>query len=346
MSTSVHYYFVGGAARSGTTLLQSILCSDQSTNPLISEATPVILLLENYENMVKQCKLYPGMYFDSVGDVKHLYARYLSTLLSELKRKYSCERLVLKSPQLTRSFPLIYEFLQGDVKFLCMVRDPRAAIASMLEWGERARQRSKRHFFQNRNMNELTKFYNSFYEPVVQCEDEALKERVTYIRYEDLVSEPERIVDDIREFTGLAIEHFDPTAEWKKTNIDFHDERLPQRDAITELYGKPVSSTRISAYKNILTNQEIETIEKRCSFIFDAFGYEKHYAELPQLRYKAKKYDELLQELPKLRYKAEKYDELARELPELRNKAKRYDKLMGKGLIRAVVRLMRDLKTI
>ncbi len=41
-------FFVGGINRSGTTLFQSILCSDSDTNPLIHEASYLRSIVDAY----------------------------------------------------------------------------------------------------------------------------------------------------------------------------------------------------------------------------------------------------------------------------------------------------------
>ena len=43
--------FIGGSARSGTTLLQNILCTSKETNPLIPESAPFRFLAESYINI-------------------------------------------------------------------------------------------------------------------------------------------------------------------------------------------------------------------------------------------------------------------------------------------------------
>ena len=45
----MNYVFIGGCARTGTTLMQSILCSDSATNPLIPEAQWLGRLLSMYK---------------------------------------------------------------------------------------------------------------------------------------------------------------------------------------------------------------------------------------------------------------------------------------------------------
>ncbi|MCU4138623.1 MAG: hypothetical protein MW689_000412 [Thermodesulfobacteria bacterium] len=269
------YFFIGGAARSGTTLLQAILCSDKTTNPLISEAAPFRFILETYDKNKRLYEKFPGMYFDNIDELNNFYSQLLQLFLEYLRNKYSCKNLVLKEPQLTKYFPLI-SILLDNAKFLCMIRDPRATIASMIIWGEKMRLRGEKHFFQNRNMDELTYFYKSFYTPLFKYEKEepSFKKRILYIKYEDLVLNPQETISKIKQFTGLSLSEFDPKKEWKKTKIDFQDKNLPICDAITELYGKPISTSRISVFKDILKKEEISVIEKKCALFFRRFGYD------------------------------------------------------------------------
>lgn len=273
-SKTTQYFFIGGAARTGTTLLQSILCADEAVNPLITEASPIRFLLETHAKMKNNYEKFPGMYFDSITEIDTLYSQWLHIFLERLKSKYQCKYLALKEPQLTKFFPLLHEILGHEVKFLCMVRDPRAAIASMLVWGEKMRKRGVKHFFQERDMEKLAQFYNSFYIPLFAYKSEGFKKCIIYIRYEDLVSKPDDVINEVRKFTGLKIEGFKPDAEWRRTKVDFKDPNLAIRDAVTELYGKPITNSRIDAYQQILTEKEIDIIKEKCRFIFRTFGYE------------------------------------------------------------------------
>lgn len=274
------YIFVGGAARTGTTLMQAILCSDKTTNPLISESAPIRLLLESLEKNIRLYKRFPGMYFNSEEELKLLYSNYLDIFFAHLKKKYSCQNLVLKEPQLTKYFPLLFELLNDKVKFVCMVRDPKDTIASMLTWGEKMREQGQEHFFQNRNMEELTYFYKSFYAPLFRYEKEntAFKKKILYIRYEELVLNHEEIVSKLRDFLGLSLSEFTPNKVWIKSKINFNDNNLPFKSAITELYGKKISSSGIGKFKKILTEEEINIIENNLSPFLNRFNYQPmHY---------------------------------------------------------------------
>jgi len=42
-------FFVGGSQRAGTTLLQSVLCADTTTNSVIREASPLRAMVAAYQ---------------------------------------------------------------------------------------------------------------------------------------------------------------------------------------------------------------------------------------------------------------------------------------------------------
>jgi len=86
-SGEILHLFVGGAPRTGTTLLQSILCADPRTNPLVSEAVIFRSLIESYERAVKNNALYPGMYFPDEERLRRFY--------SEMIINFSCSSAII-----------------------------------------------------------------------------------------------------------------------------------------------------------------------------------------------------------------------------------------------------------
>ena len=264
--------FIGGAARTGTTLLQSILCSDPSTNPLISEAVPIRYLLDAYKKTINNYHAFPKMYFDDLQDITSIYSNSIEMILNELRKKYECNVLVLKEPALTKYFPDLFNVVE-NVRFFSMIRDPRSTIASMVRWGEKMKQRHKKHFFQDKDMRRLSKYYLDFYVPLFKNNDANFIENIKYLRYEDLVMYPDNILEVIRNFSGLELHDYDPNEKWTRTKLDFEDKSSPMHDAVTELYGEPISSSRVDTYRDVLNDNDIATIEQKCSLIFRYFEY-------------------------------------------------------------------------
>jgi hypothetical protein len=98
--------------------------------------------------------------------------------------------------------------------------------------------------------------------------------QVLFVRYEDLVQQPDTQIERIRAFTGLALDNYDSTDLWAGGGRDFSGDRASGDPYINELYGKGMSAGRVGRYRSMLTPGEIQTIERECAPLFSTFGYE------------------------------------------------------------------------
>ena len=62
-------------------------------------------------------------------------------------------------------------------------------------------------------MKSLSLRVRSYYDPFA---DTSLRENTLFVRYEDLTREPQREVQRLRDFTGLALADFDPVRDWSQ----------------------------------------------------------------------------------------------------------------------------------
>lgn len=275
--------FVGGAARSGTTLVQSILCSDQEANPLLTEVSPLTIMLNGHRDSVKNFRLYPEMYFNDETEIDTLYASLMKKFFYHVKNKYKCKKLVLRAPVITKFFPILKRLVDSveyRTKFICVIRDPRSTIASMIAWNQRSKEIKDRGIFKNdRNIGEIASFYNSFYMELFRKRKYFTEESLLFIRYEDVVSDVKDAVGRLSSYSGLDIMNYDPLTDWQRVEYDFADKDSIYSPAITGLYGKPISNERIDSYKEMLEANEIAEIEERCELIFRRFNYTREFNE-------------------------------------------------------------------
>ena len=275
--------FVGGAARSGTTMVQSILCSDQEANPLLTEVSPLTIMLKGHRDSVKNFHLFPGMYFNDETEIDTLYASLMKKFIYHVKNKYKCKNLVLRAPVITKFFPILKRLIDSveyRTKFICVVRDPRSTISSMITWNQRSKAKKEKGIFKyDRNIGEITSFYNSFYLELLRNRKSFTEESLLFIRYEDVVSNAKDAVGTLSSYSGLDLKSYDPLADWERVEYNFADKGSIYSPAITPLYGKPISNERIFSYKEMLEPHEIAEIEERCELIFRRFDYTRDFDE-------------------------------------------------------------------
>ena len=190
--------FVGGAIRTGTTLLQSIICSSPDTHPLIHECqylTEQMQLLAKWRNNHTP---FITHYFGTLENF-HVFARNLvEQLLSIASEQVRPNRaIVLKSPHLSYYFGDLAEMLP-DARFILCVRDPRDVIASMLDVAERQRNKNEMSVLVDfgHDIEAFCRFFNQFYQPVfsaLSADRHGLKGRLLFIKYEDLVGNTETV---------------------------------------------------------------------------------------------------------------------------------------------------------
>ncbi|NIR62088.1 MAG: sulfotransferase [Gammaproteobacteria bacterium] len=267
-------YFVGGVNRSGTTLVQGLLCSDPTTNPLIHEASYLRSVAEAYAFGKQQFHDHNEHYFDSVEELRRFTAAWAEAFVDRVRQRYpGTEHVVLKHPPLTPRFPDLHELLD-DVRLVVVVRDPRDVAASLVRVGERLRRQGRSEGRSlPRDMDRLAQYYMRCYQPALGHSDPQYQRRLTLVRYEDLVADPSAAVARLGEATGLRLDAFDPEAAWPRDAIDHEAARAEGNAWSSELYGRGVSTGRVGHYVHVLSPDEIAALESACAGPLATFGY-------------------------------------------------------------------------
>lgn len=256
--------FVGGAARTGTTLMETILCQAPSANPMLPEAHYLRCLMMAY-CLAKGSVHYqvPG-FFDSKEDFQRYHAKLIHDYLMRVhERTGKPSFLILKEPEMTKTFPDLHELVPTSL-FICMVRDPRDVIASLLRVGEKMLAQGRKDFVaqatQHRDIASLSRYFLAFYAPIWSVQSDKFWANTLFVRYEDLVQNPEAVLTEVKEFTGLDFNLSASSDQLDTGMVDF--KKLEHNPWFSKLYGKQISASSVGNYADVLHSDEIRTVEK------------------------------------------------------------------------------------
>ena len=273
--------FVAGAMRSGTTLLHQVLCSSPAANPFVHGCRYLTSQIAIYAQYAGADRLYVP---DYLGDAEGLFdftKDILDRLLSQTHERLGRPQwLVLKNPELSRLIPQA-ALLMPDARFVVSVRDPKDTIASMIRVGEKHRESKVNSFLAGagRNIQALCGSYRQFYVPLlsaIQGDQTELRKRSFFVSYESLIGDTERTIARLSEFCQLPLST-PPGGEEVNWRSKVDGDELagdPHWSAyVTELSGGPISAASIGRFREVLSEAEVEEIDRRCADLSRAFGY-------------------------------------------------------------------------
>ena len=237
--------FIGGAPRTGTTLLKGILCKDEQTFPVIRECTYLRFLLNAYAQGKMLWGQHTYDYFDNHKHFQQFNKEIIDKYFNHVYNRFGSDKiLVHKHPGLIQYFPELDELYPFQCKFILMLRDPRDAISSYLKI--------------NRNkgldIKEATKqFVESYTNFISWYKGKWDADNVLFIKYEELLLNTDKTMDNLRDFTGLELDTNPLSDTW--------DSKRSTSEYASQLDGKPIDQTNIGNYMFHLTKDEIGYIE-------------------------------------------------------------------------------------
>jgi hypothetical protein len=262
--------FIGGAQRSGTTLLQLVLCQGAESNPMPGEANYLRLLLKNYRDCARTREI--QSYFENSAAFQSFHRSVIAAFLDQAHRHLgSPDTLVLKDPYFACFSEDLLNFVP-ESRFLCVVRDPRDTIASMLEVSERSEKLYRKRLFPD-DLSALSRHFLSFYTQLLSSKIVANTDRVMFLRYEDLVLQPEDQFKRLQQFTGVALDKVNPDHSFSSGLVDYaSDESVSPW--WSKHYGQKVSQTSVGRYRERFSLEQIQVITSQCADFIQRFGYE------------------------------------------------------------------------
>lgn len=253
--------------RSGTTLVQRLFCTAPDVNDWVPEVHVLRDMITLYRHVMNRRPDDREPFFSDTDECTRYFARCLGDLLRIVRDRHNPNgMLVLKNHELTRYFPELLE-LHPTVRFVVVVRDPRDVVASMKVVAARARAAGEPLPMPEmadgiKGMATLCQQYyrNIFASPLVRDPD-----RLTFVRYEDIVTDTTATVEKLSRWSGLDIR---PEAVASANEGD--DGTIFG----ARLNGQKISSDSIGNFRTRLEPAEVTVVETATEKFMKAFGYE------------------------------------------------------------------------
>jgi hypothetical protein len=270
---------VGGAMRSGTTVIHRALCTASNSNPYISESWFLHDIMNLYKWNLSRYEVRSADQFGSVNNFNELIRYNVQQYLTIVSARYQDpEVLVLKHPELTRHFPELAAMFPAML-FLAIIRDPRDVIASIREAADKhVRDGISSPVSRLESIADLCSHYLSYYDRLLHFAGRIGK-RLRFVRYEDVMREPKQTIAAIGSFAGANydLEEAQTFSEEHAASSNFNKE-LRLKDPLSgafwsDLYTKDLSPERIGRFGERLTPEEVEQIQSLLAKVGARFNY-------------------------------------------------------------------------
>jgi len=179
--------FIGGAPRSGTTLLQNMLDShpDIVGGPEFLHLPDIVSLRKKLHASVSRKWI---DLFCSHDDVDTNIRQLINNFLLPFAHKHHAKILSEKTPENVLVFSELTELLP-EALFIQVIRDPRAIVASLMQVAQKARKKGLKPAPFTNNLETAIAYVNKCFKAGFQAEQRA-SDRVLTITYENLVQSP------------------------------------------------------------------------------------------------------------------------------------------------------------
>ncbi|MFM0449723.1 sulfotransferase [Paraburkholderia nemoris] len=252
--------FVGGAPRSGTTVLHAIICSSEKANDYIAECSYFTALLQPLATGLNVFDAHTRYYFDSREELITHHGKMLEReLLRFWSRLGKPQVLALKDPMLTQFFAIAAQALP-KARFVLSARDPRDTILSRIEV---AQKQTGTTTIAEATIAEFCAEYVRLYRSVLDHQV-VFDDRLCIVNYQDLVEgKANRVLEEF----GCGRVSADRV--WTR---DANPSAFTVDEWATELHGTRPSTASVARFKSRLQPRAEELIMSMCGEVARELG--------------------------------------------------------------------------
>ncbi len=255
--------FVGGAGRSGTTLLRVVL----DTHPHIAcgpELKLIPSIAAHWENTAKHFQEILKSYQLTPAELNRSYQSFIRHLLQPFLDKSGKQRVAEKTPNNVFFFYHLHQMFPQSPLIHC-IRDGRDVVCSLLTMNWINPETGKKLPYVENAENAAHYWVRSVAAGRASARNSSVKNRYHEIRYEDVVNEPEATLKELFDFLE---EPWDPAV------LDFH---LTRRDLRAESSAQQVSQELYSysagRWTRDLKGEDKDTVKSIAGDLLIELGY-------------------------------------------------------------------------
>jgi hypothetical protein len=260
---AVQVVLIGGAQRSGTTLLQTLL-ANAASSPVLPEAHILCDLMAAFKR-AKDAPKKTEFYYASGDKLLAFFRSCAERHMADLAQRLGGpDILVLKDPNFARFDAEVSSILPKAIRVICL-RDPRDIAASFLKIGRRQTE-GEAGKYRRRDIHFIAKKIVEAYAGLTR---DPLPRNLHFVRYEELAETPAKVLQDLASTTGLrlSLDRVDNPV-WLKAEAR-HEEAWT-----SPLEEQKPSTESVGAYRDEMRPREIAIIEQICAPVMSFAGYE------------------------------------------------------------------------
>jgi len=269
-----------GAPRSGTTLLAGLLSAGKEASPMLPECTCITQVIQQFHNILHYSDPQRfAAYAINESVLSRMYRAMVDSMLDTVRSHFKdidYRYLILKDPELSQLIDYIPTFFGEDSKTVCVVRDPRAVIASMLKierkrksdlWSAWRKMPSR--VIANDIVNQLfreRRLISDFFMYYWRVHDSQLRKRggVHLVSFEKIMARDENEFKTLEAYLGFPIGR----EGFGRVHFDF-DRADP---TFSSGYGKSIQDTTPD-FRTILTYRQVRKIKSAYSGLNEIYGW-------------------------------------------------------------------------
>ena len=263
MTNKLSPLFIGGAGRSGTTLLRVIM--DSHSNIACGPEFKLIpRIAQQWEYMVRVFSGPLRSYGLGKQDINGIFRQFIEGLLDKYKTAAGKGRIAEKTPGNVLYFTHLNQMFP-ESPLIHVIRDGRDVVCSLrtMNW---VTMRGNRKVPYVESAKDAAEYWvNTVSAGVNAGREYPVRERYYEIRYEDIVVHPETTLHDLFDFIGEP---------WERAVLDYYTvQRDLARESSASQVSRALNTRSVGRWRTDLNAQDKETVKRIAGPLLIDLGY-------------------------------------------------------------------------